>query len=114
MEVNRIIELDADTSREGTDESFLYIRYVDSVTRTRSQQPDASPDIEKDLFILVHAVVCLVVEAEKEDTIAGKVMSKVMSNLQNLYVDSSIDTSRLKFDTEGKVEYKHIDREHGF
>lgn len=56
MDLNRVIEIDADSWREG---NFLSIRWAHRVDRARDRQPNSNPDLEQDICILTHALALL-------------------------------------------------------
>lgn len=101
MEINRIIEIDADSSREDIGESYMKIRYVNNTNYPRSRQPTSEPNLKADIAVLTEALGSLVIQAEKEGVLKiGEGIRFAIDNLNKLYVSAEAEVTNTD-DNEG-------------
>lgn len=91
MDINRVIQIDADSSRELDGESFLTIKWAGQVSFRRSRQPNCEQDIPQDLNVLSSALITLILEGESNGSYKqGEAISMVIDGLQRMYVDAKL------------------------
>lgn len=101
MDINRVIEIDADTSREELGVPWLSIRYASQIQRSRTRQPNWEPDLEQDLHIFTHVLALTILQMEEQGIAKkGEAISFAINNLQAIYVDANILLQRSKLGIE--------------
>lgn len=97
MEINRVLEIDVDTNRN----PLLQIRIVKTTPHREGVIPH-EPDTKADLAVLTNALLCAILNSEKDGTYqTGEGMKKVIENLQEGYVDSSAEIINTIFNEKG-------------
>jgi hypothetical protein len=112
MDVNRIIQVDADSLREEQGGTFLELRYVYKTDAKRSRQPNPDPNLTQDMCVFTHALACIVLQAEDQgDYKVGEAISMVVNELQRIYVDARMEIKRdqLKAETFNTVSIRRTD-----
>jgi hypothetical protein len=102
-EVNRIIEVDVDTTRN----SFVVHRRILSTTHRENPLPDVD-DQEADIITMVFGLASTILNAERNGIYdKGKAMRFAVDLLNQTYVDSENDPNNVEFDSDGKVINEH-------
>jgi len=85
MEVNRIVEVDMDTSRE----AVTRVRIVCKTPHRQFSIP-CEPDSKKDLIVLTNGLLASILKAEQDGIYnRGEAIKKVIQNLEDGYIDIS-------------------------
>jgi hypothetical protein len=97
-EINKILEIDMDTERDGQ----LEIRQVSGGSGRKRRPPDPSTDLLDNFVILVNALGATILAIEARGlAVPGAAMRKAVDQLQEVYVDASCEISQFRVDKTG-------------
>ena len=100
MEINRVVEVDMDTNRVPN----ILVRIVKSTPHREGIIPH-DKDSKSDLVVLANGLLAAILRAEEDGTYKkGEAMEKTIKNLQEGYVDASIEVNDTRYKEDGSLE----------
>jgi len=98
MEINRVIEVDIDTNRKPS----ILIRIVKQCPHREGIIPHEK-DSRADVIVLTNGLLAAILKSEEDGTYGkGEAMKKVIENLQEGYVDASVEITDTRYSEDGK------------